>query len=224
MRTIGFCEIEPWCRAILAERWPGVPIYSDVRTLSGAQVGSADVICGGFPCQDISEAGKRVGIEGQRSGLWREMLRLVREVRPRWVVVENVRALRYRGYDRVRADLAAAGYACWPLVVAAIHVGAPQERARSWVVANADHARLQGAIRKRQSHAAGPERAASRREPVRPAGGHWPPGPGAVADIPRMADGPADRVDRLKALGNCVVPDIPEIIGRAILEAERMTP
>ena len=223
-RTVAFCEVEEWCQRHLAKHWPGIPYFPDVRALTAADVGPVDLVCGGFPCQDISEAGKRVGIDGARSGLWGEMLRLVRELRPRWVIAENVAALRYRGYDRVAADLEAAGYACRPFVVAALHVGSTQERKRAWIVANANDARLQGAVGPRQPAAPREERAPACSEPLRSACGFWPPGPGAVADIPRMADGPADRVHRLRALGNAVVPQIPEIIGRAILEAEGMTP
>lgn len=218
MRTVAFCEINEWRRGHLERHWPGIPVYSDIRELQASAIGPVDVICGGFPCQDISEAGKRVGIDGSRSGLWSEMLRLVRELRPRWVIAENVAALRYRGYDRVQADLAEAGYACRPLVVAALHVGATQERRRTWIVANANDARLQGAERAGKSDAPREEREASRCEPLRSNCGYWPPGPGAVANIPRMADGPTDRVHRLKALGDTIVPQIPEIIGRAIMQ------
>jgi DNA (cytosine-5)-methyltransferase 1 len=223
MRTVGFCEIDEWCRGHLAHHWPGVPVFADIRELRGADLGPVDLICGGFPCQDISEAGKRVGIEGERSGLWGQMLRLVQELRPRWVVAENVSAIRYRGYDRVASDLEAAGYSCRPIMVAALHVGATQERKRAWIVANANDAGLQGTKRPGQSPAPRKEWQASCSEPLRSACGRWPPGPRAVADIPRMDDGPADRVHRLKALGNTIVPQIPEIIGRAIMKADEAT-
>lgn len=165
----------------------------------------------------ISEAGKRVGIDGARSGLWVEYLRLVQELRPGWVVAENVAAIRYRGFDRVAADLETAGYTCRPVMVAALHVGATQERKRAWIVANANHPRLQRAERAREPDPPRQERQVACGEPLRSACGLWPPGPGAVANIPRMADGPANRVHRLKALGNTIVPQIPEIIGRAIM-------
>ena len=94
MKTVAFCEIEPFCRAVLAKHWPGVPIYEDVRSLTGAGLASAgivpDAICGGFPCQDISIAGKGAGLDGERSGLWHEYRRLIAEIRPRWVIIENV--------------------------------------------------------------------------------------------------------------------------------------
>lgn len=220
MRTVAFCEIEQACREHLWEHWPDVPNYGDVRCLRASEVpGAIDLICGGFPCQDISEAGKRVGIEGERSGLWSEYMRLVRELRPDWVVAENVPALKYRGYDRVASDLEAAGYACRPFVVGALHVGASQSRLRAWVVANANDSRLQGAERPREPAAPREEREAARSEPLRSACGQWPPGPGAVVHIPRMADGPANRVHRLRALGNTIVPQVAEIIGRAIMKA-----
>ena len=135
-QTVAFCEIEPFCREVLRKNWPHVPIHEDVLKLRGEQVGAVDMICGGFPCQDISVAGKGVGIHGERSGLWREFARLVGELGPRWVLAENVGALRTRGIDRVCTDLEAQGYAVWPLVVGAWAVGAPHRRERVWIVAH----------------------------------------------------------------------------------------
>lgn len=134
-QTVAFCEIEAFPREVLAVHWPEVPCFTDVRELK-LSLGDADMIVGGFPCQDISVAGKGAGIDGERSGLWRELFRLVRECRPRWVLVENVSALRTRGADRVLADLEAEGYSCWPLVVGAWAVGAPHKRDRVWIVAH----------------------------------------------------------------------------------------
>src|SRR5690349_13010430 len=85
-KTVAFCEIDPYCQKVLAKHWPGVPIYNEIRELSGIGI-SADVICGGFPCQDISLAGKRTGMEGMRSSLWRQFARLIREVRPKFAIV-----------------------------------------------------------------------------------------------------------------------------------------
>ena len=137
--TIAFCEQDAFCRLVLEKHWPEVPTFTDVRELR-CSPGDADMIAGGFPCQDISVAGKGAGIDGERSGLWREMFRLVRECRPEWVLAENVGALRTRGADRVLADLEAEGYACWPLVVGAWAVGAPHKRERVWIVAHRDEA------------------------------------------------------------------------------------
>src|SRR5258708_2164912 len=142
MRTVAFCEIDPFCRRVLAKHWPDVPVYDDVRTLTAARVGSCgqliDVICGGFPCQDISFAGKGAGIGGERSGLWSEYARIIGEVRPKYVIVENVAALLGRGLERVLGDLAALGFdAEWHCIPASA-VGAPHRRDRVWIVAHSD--------------------------------------------------------------------------------------
>ncbi len=138
-KTVAFCEIDGWCRQQLARNWPGVPIYSDIRSLNGKTIGYVDIITGGFPCQDISPANTSAkGIDGARSGLVFELLRVIREVRPTWVVIENSPTLRVRGADRVLDELEGQGYACWPLVVGARHVLAPHRRDRAWIVAHSE--------------------------------------------------------------------------------------
>lgn len=135
-RIVAQCEQDPFCRAVLAKHWPGVPIFEDVRTIDPAAVPGVECVCGGFPCQDVSVAGKGAGVEkGERSGLWREMHRVIADLRPRWVIAENVPALRTRGADLVLGDLERLGYACWPVVVGAEHVGAPHRRHRVFIVA-----------------------------------------------------------------------------------------
>jgi DNA (cytosine-5)-methyltransferase 1 len=139
MRTVAFCEIEPFCRAVLAQHWPDVPCYDDIRTLTADRLRAdgiaVDVICGGFPCQDISTAGRGAGIGGERSGLWKEYARLIGELRPRYVVVENVSALLSRGLDVVLGDMATLGYdAEWHCIPASA-IGAPHRRDRLWLVA-----------------------------------------------------------------------------------------
>jgi DNA (cytosine-5)-methyltransferase 1 len=140
MMTVAFCEVDPWCRELLALRWPGVPIYDDVRTLDAARLVrdgiAVDVICGGFPCQDVSIAGSGQGLDGERSGLWREFARLVGELRPRYAIVENVGALVGRGLSRVLGDLAEIGYDAQWHVVPAAAVGAPHLRERVWIIAS----------------------------------------------------------------------------------------
>lgn len=123
-RTVAFCEIDPFCRRVLAKHWPEVPCYEDVRTLTADTLArdgiTVDVICGGFPCQDLSFAGKRAGLEGDRSGLWGEYARIIREVRPQFVIVENVPGLLSLGLGDVLGDLAAGGYdAVWDCIPAA---------------------------------------------------------------------------------------------------------
>ena len=137
-----FCEIDPFCRAVLARHWPGTPIYSDVSGLRGADLPPVDVLCGGFPCQDVSSAGGRAGIkQGTRSGLWYEYARLIGEVRPRYVIIENVRGLLSCGIESVLQDLAALGYdAEWEVLPAAA-LGAPHHRERVFIVAY-PHGRL----------------------------------------------------------------------------------
>lgn len=140
--TVAFCEIEEYPRRVLEKHWPGVPIYHDVRTLTADTLRrdgiTVDVICGGFPCQDLSFAGKRAGLEGARSGLWGEYRRLIGELRPRFVIVENVPGLLSLGMATVLGDLAALGYdAIWDCIPAAA-VGAPHIRDRVWIVAYPD--------------------------------------------------------------------------------------
>ncbi|MEM1183679.1 MAG: DNA cytosine methyltransferase [Planctomycetota bacterium] len=142
---VGMCEQDEFCRAVLSSHWPAVPISKDVRELTAHSVPELDAIVGGFPCQDISTAGKGAGIEGERSGLWREFYRLIRDARPRWAIAENVPALRNRGADRVLGDLEGCGYTCTPLVVGARHVGAPHRRDRVFIVAHRDGERERGA-------------------------------------------------------------------------------
>lgn len=222
-RTVAFCEIDPFCREVLAMHWPEVPCYHDVRDLTADWLAAngiaVDAIVGGFPCQDISEAGKRIGIDGERSGLWSEYLRLIGEIRPRFVIIENVVALVRRGLDRVLGNLAALGYdAEWDRV-GSDAVGSSQHRARVWILAYPHDAGLQGPIWSRQSEAPGTWRAPAHSEPLRSALGYWPPRPREIADVPGMADGPTDRAHRLKAIGNSIDPAIPELIGRAIMTA-----
>lgn len=138
-KTVAFCECEPYCRAVLKKHWPDVPCYPDVRELTATQLATdgirADVICGGFPCQDLSLAGKGAGLAGARSGLWREFARLIDEVRPQYAIVENVAGLLSRGLGRVLGDLAKIGFdAEWHCIPAA-YVGAPHRRDRVWIIA-----------------------------------------------------------------------------------------
>lgn len=158
MRTVAFCEIDSFARRVLARHWPGIPCYDDVRTLIAARlaadgVGRIDVVCGGFPCQDISVAGKGAGLAGERSGLWVEFARIIGEVRPRFVIVENVAALLDRGHGEVLGDLAALGYDAEWYCIPAAAVGAPHRRDRVWIVgADADRG---GFIRERFEEHAG---------------------------------------------------------------------
>lgn len=210
MHTVAFCECEPYCRAVLKRHWPHVPCYPDIRNLTAAGLGAdghrIDVMCGGFPCQDVSEANHGAGLNGHRSGLWREFKRLIGEVSPRWAIIENVSALQYRGLGQVLRDIHEIGYDAEWSSVTACAVGRPHLRERVWIVAYP-----QGQWREqcgRLEFSASGDQAGDihqrRREP----------------EPPRVADGVPHRTHRNRVLGNAVVPLIPEIIGRAIMRAE----
>lgn len=132
----AMCEIEPFCRTILNKRWPGVPVIEDVRTIRGEEdyAGAIDIVFGGFPCQDLSVAGRQAGLSGERSGLWFEMLRVITSCRPRFVVAENVRGAVNLALDTVHMGLEKGGYRVWPFVVPASAFGAPHKRERLFVV------------------------------------------------------------------------------------------
>jgi DNA (cytosine-5)-methyltransferase 1 len=253
MQTVAFCEIEPYPRAVLRKHWPDVPCYDDVRTLTADRLAAdgigVDVICGGFPCQDISFAGKGAGLAGERSGLWREIARLVGEIRPRYVILENVAALLSRGLGDVLGDLAALGYDAEWHCIPASYVGASHRRDRIWIVgypndqrkpdgavdaeasglpivANTDSGRLGRAIRREVEQPRGAEAIGGSEDVAYPGrnGGESDGGLGYLLsepDVGRVAHGVPARVDRLRCLGNAVVPQIPEIIGRVIMENER---
>lgn len=146
-RTVAAVEWEPYAASVLVARQndgllPPFPIWDDVQTFDGRPFrGRIDVVSGGFPCQDISVAGKGAGIDGERSGMWRHMARIVGEVRPRFVFVENSPALVTRGLGTVLSDLAALGYDCKWTVLGAADVGAPHQRDRFWLVAHSDSLR-----------------------------------------------------------------------------------
>jgi DNA (cytosine-5)-methyltransferase 1 len=215
--TVAFCEIDPFCRRVLAKHWPGVQQYDDIRTLTAARLASdgiaVDAICGGFPCQDISLAGDGLGLDGARSGLWSEYARLIGELQPKRVLVENVAALLGRGLDRVLGDLATLGYDAEWHCIPASYAGLRHLRDRVWIVAYPECDSVQG-----RAHVTEAWRQKSRAEQlaglVQPCA--WPTVSGARDR--GTGHGVPDGIHRNKSLGNAVVPQIPELIGRAILE------
>tara|TARA_R110000824_G_scaffold8591_1_gene38888 strand:- start:179 stop:913 length:735 start_codon:yes stop_codon:yes gene_type:complete len=210
-------EIDPWARKVLAKHWPDAARYEDVREVGAHNLAPVDVICGGFPCQDISNAGKKAGIEGERSGLWSEYARIIRELQPRYVIVENVAALLTRGIDTVLGDLAESGYnAEWDIISAAA-VGAPHRRERLWIVAYPDSNGLEAGdydklLRESRLRVA----ALGGSEDVHLWDGPTPD----RTSFCGTSDGVPRRVDRLRGLGNAVVPQVVEWIGRRIMEAD----
>ena len=274
MTTVGQVEIDPFCLQVLSKHWPEVPKHDDVRTAVDWWLSEerppVDLIAGGFPCQDISNAGRRAGINGQRSGLWTYMADTVRALRPRYVFMENVSALVVRGLDAVAADLHEIGYDVEGDCVPASAVGAPHQRDRWWGVAypQREQLRLESVAEPRRggpsvaradgtaqplAHAAGERRGQGRAgrsagrgangEGQRPEALAYPDSFGQLGrtgltgaagwpqpqdcgwwatepDLARVANGVPRGVDRRRALGNAVVPQVVEHIGRLIVAAD----
>ena len=232
-RTVCAVEWEPYAACVLAARQndgllPAFPIWDDVQTFDGRPWrGIVDVISGGFPCQDISAAGKGAGIDGERSGMWREMARIIHEVRPRFVFVENSPMLTSRGLGTVLGDLAAMGFDARWGVLGAADVGAPHQRDRIWICgvdnANGSHGeRNKCSERTQEKHSN--TYSASKLADTQDKRNVWRDGQLGVVEekhnhrrsetdggrqwwetepnVGRVADGVAARVDRLKAIGN----------------------
>jgi DNA (cytosine-5)-methyltransferase 1 len=210
-RTICAVEWEPYPASVLCVRQnegflPSFPIWDDVQTFDGKPWrGIVEVISGGFPCQDISSAGKGAGIEGKRSGMWAHMARIVCEVRPRYVFVENSPMLTSRGLGRVLGDLAQIGYNAKWCVLGARNVRAPHKRDRIWIKAELADTNLAQCQRTRQSR-----RIKSQHSQSLQSGAWWKQDPAEdpQSGVGRMANGLAARVDRLKAIGNGQVPAV----------------
>ena len=136
-KTAMFCEIDPFCQSILRKHWPHVPIHDDIKSFKIVPkvASKIDLICGGFPCQDISLAGKKIGIGGNRSGLWKEFKKIIKKVRPSYAIIENVAALRTNGLITVLQDLRSIGYDAEWEIISAAQIGAPHLRDRIWIVA-----------------------------------------------------------------------------------------
>lgn len=229
-------EIEPYCQKVLAKHWPGVRRWDDVRTWPQPDTEPVDVIAGGFPCQDISYAGKGAGLAGERSGLFFEVARIVREMGPRIVVLENVAALLTRGLGDVLGTLASLGYdAEWHCIPAAA-VGAPHIRDRVFILAYANNAKWRRRAKRLEERHWKPllhgknwqvadanshRRNKTRQRVTAPRcngverDAWWSTEPA----VGRVADGVPNRVDRLRGLGNAVVPQVAEYIGRRIVES-----
>lgn len=296
METVAFCEFDKHAQAVLKKHWPNVPIFEDVRTLDAKQFrGSIDVVCGGFPCQDLSNAGKKAGISGERSGLYREMLRIIGECLPRYAIFENVSALlsgdKGRWFAQFLYDLASLGYDAEWHCISASFIGAPHHRDRIWIIAYPND-NGQSAAKVGPGFREGNDNSKKRKESASELDGLFSKGisanteswddrkckqrkterqkqefgksacraqifANANANVQRCErfakvahhlkqqielmrsseddrrrfnlsepalcganDGVPRRLDRLKRLGNAVVPQIPEAIGRAIMKVE----
>jgi len=258
--VISFCDIEPFAQKVLKKHWPDVPCHDDIKTMKGSDYANIDLLTGGFPCQPFSTAGQRRGSEDDRH-LWPEMLRVIREAKPRWIVGENVRGLTNWNdglvFQEVLSDLEAEGYSTQSFLIPACAVDAPHRRDRVWIVAYTKERRLQGGIKAKRMHqkedgeqssestrsgargrqnVADTEHRNGEKSKLRPriasetsgetsdrysdgcptGSGGWLPEP----NVGRVANGIPNRVDRLKGLGNAIVPQVAEMIFRAIRESE----
>ncbi len=278
----ALCEIGPYCQTILKKHWPNIYLHNDVRTLDYIKPGSEpddwilydtqneheitrgaiDLICGGFPCQPFSVAGNRAGAKDNRH-VWPEMLRLIKAIRPTWVLGENVIGFIRMALDDVCLDLENTGYTTQTFVIPACGVGAIHRRERVWILAHTEYTRWDAAAQSGSNapsvcnNKKGAERAVEL-EGICPAAnvadaarsgleGHagdgqvtrkgasptrfvtasslsrdWEPcGSPVMPPLCHRNNGVPDRVARLKALGNTVMPQIPELLGRAIIEASK---
>lgn len=251
METVAFCEFDSHARQVLKKHWPDTPIHHDIRELDGGQYrGSVDIVCGGFPCQDLSQAGVQKGFTGERSSLYREMLRIISECLPRYAIFENVSGLLTgesgRWFAQFLYDLAEVGYDAEWHCISASYIGAPHHRDRVWILAYSTGIN-DGDGKPEQAERQEPEPGESasgtkvstntnseRFERFAEVANHIkeqielmrssetvrerfnlsePPLCGANDGVPR-------RLDRLRRLGNAVVPQIPEAIGRSIMAYE----
>jgi DNA (cytosine-5)-methyltransferase 1 len=248
-RTVWQVELDPFARRVLAKHWPDVRRWHDVRSFPPGDGADwrCDLICGGFPCQDISLAGKGAGLAGPQSSLWFEFARVLRLLRPRFVIVENSPALANRGLPIVLGALADMGFDAEWAVLPASAFGACHIRARLFVVAYPQRGGRHGVHERQQAgrlapdagygRAAGTDRPpapdpapdapdadrpsrAVREEQVMLVQQPAPVGSGwwaAEPDVVRVVDGVPGRVDRIRCLGNAVVPQVAEWLGRRIL-------
>ena len=261
MKTVAFCENDRWCQAVLKKHWPDTTIHNDVKKMkykdgklacfgsNGSTLHTVDIdlICGGFPCQDISVGGLQKGIiDGDRSSIWKHYWRLIREIRPKYAIIENVERLRKNGLGIVLNDLSEIGYnAEWHCITARA-IGLPHQRDRVWIIAHRSGERPHEYIgekrhiqinEKRQSEEIYTERKQRQFKPgevctilsrgaidsARDANAHLF---SALPGVRRVVDGVPSGLDedlrkeRIKMLGNSIVPQIAELIGRAIMEHE----
>ena len=218
-RTVGFCDNEPYAQAVLKKHWPEVPCHKDIREVRGDLYAGVTLLTGGFPCQPFSVAGKQRGKDDNRY-LWPEMLRVIREARPAWIIGENVAGIVNLALDTVCADLEAEGYEVEPIIIPACAVDAPHRRDRVWVIArNVANAKGEQSSsnnhRGKQRKTCQTEQSQFRRSDCwELQRSNWTTEPG----VGRVANGVSNRTHRLKGLGNAIVPQVAYQIIKGIKE------
>jgi DNA (cytosine-5)-methyltransferase 1 len=225
--TVAFCEIDPFCQRILKKHWPDVPIIEDVKDAEKFDaIGDVEIITGGYPCQPWSAAGLKRG-EADDRHLWPAMFEVIKRKRPTWVIGENVAGHASMGLDQVLTDLEAEDYQARAFIIPACAVDSHQKRDRCWILAHSQSRRSGGGGS--EEHRIDKRFVFEEEQEGRKV---WSEIEGCgllhrwdetQSPVRGMADGVPDWVDRVKSLGNAVVPKIPEIIGKAIMEIERGT-
>lgn len=206
VRTVAYCENDPYCQSVLLSRMRAgdlqiAPIWDDINNFPTDEIGEIDIVFGGFPCQDISIAKNGMGLAGDRSGLFFQITRLVNEIRPKFIFLENVPHITSRGGARVVSEIASLGYDCRWLVISCFSLGAVHERKRWFLLAHSNSERLEENLRF-------PGRQEKRQSPSTDSAQHecWDKEPENRLIMAGMDDGFSHRLDRVRALGNAVVP------------------
>lgn len=214
MRVEWQVENNDYCRQVLKKHWPKVPCHYDITKIDWHWVPRVDLVCGGFPCQPFSVAGKQRGKEDDRY-LWPEVVRCLDALRPTWFLGENVPGIINMALDQVCADLESLGYQVWSVCVPACAVDAPHVRDRIWILAHSSGERSQGRIepdelweKTGQEQTEIPSRRWARWNSL------------SASRVSRVGDGVPNRAHRTRAIGNAVVPQVVEALGRMILEAQ----
>ena len=220
-RTVGFCDNEPYAQAVLKKHWPEVPCHKDIREVRGELYAGVTLLTGGFPCQPFSVAGKQRGKDDNRY-LWPEMLRVIREARPTWIIGENVAGIVNLALDTVCADLEAEGYEVEPIIIPACAVDAPHRRDRVWIIGKyvadpmcngrkglREQVGNIGKVMERRSDSKIYGISSFARDPANEQSN-------PESFVGRVADGIPNRTHRLKGLGNAIVPQVAAEIIRNI--------
>ena len=219
IETVGFCEIDPWAQKVLNKNFPNVPIHGDVKTLDPKNYGTIELISAGYPCQPFSVAGQQRGEEDDRH-LWPEVFRIIKAARPRWVLCENVAGHIDMGLDEVLSDLASEGYAAEAIVIPSCAVNAIHRRDRVWIIANSNSERVDGLLSRSVLEKYNTEsKIKSRRGRFGTAGGYSTRQ--TASRILRTDDGIPQGVDRVKGLGNAIVPQVAAEILRVMMEVDK---